>query len=122
MPLVEDHNNAIYQITAYEPHDITINGKHYFHSVILSANALITDWHPAFFDEIQVDSFKPIFELNPQLVILGTGRQFVLAPPTLLIPFYERKIGIECMNSKAACRTFMALTAENRAVVAAIII
>jgi len=122
MQLVEDHNDAKYQIKAFDRGRIQINETTYHHSLIISSTTLITDWEPSAFAELTADVFAPIFSLAPHLVILGTGNQFALPKPAVLAPFYERKIGIECMDSKAACRTFMALSAENRNVVAAILI
>jgi uncharacterized protein len=39
----------------------------------------------------------------------------------LLMCFYRRQVGVEFMNTRAACRTFNVLVSEQRRVVAALI-
>ena len=59
---------------------------------------------------------------TPELVILGSGRRLRFVPPALLRPLIERRIGVETMDTAAACRTFNILAGEGRRVVAALLI
>ena len=88
--------------------------------LLLSASTLLTDWPvntPAELAEIHL---QPIFELEPDIVLIGTGSRQVFPPPELMMAFYSRGIGVEVMNTEAACRTFNVLVSEERRVVAAL--
>jgi uncharacterized protein len=51
---------------------------------------------------------------------MGTGERQVFLAPELLMVFYRQSVGIEVMNTQAACRTFNVLVSEDRNVVAAL--
>jgi uncharacterized protein len=110
---------------------------HYIHSVsesgirvvdqicegafIVSANRLILDWPVTTPADIDARHLKQVFELEPELVLIGTGAEQVFLKPELLMEFYGRSVGIEVMTTQAACRTFNVLVSEGRKVVAAIL-
>jgi uncharacterized protein len=60
--------------------------------------------------------------MEPEVVLLGTGRKQAFPAPRLLKTFYQRGIGFEAMTTEAACRTFNVLVSEGRTAVAALII
>ena len=93
----------------------------YAGALILSAERLITDWSVAALDQISEAQLEPIFELAPEIVLLGTGAQQHFLPAELMMAFYRRGIGAEVMNTRAACRTFNVLASEDRQVVAALL-
>ncbi len=99
---------------------ICIAGQNYCQSVLLTADQLITDWPPQSFSEFKAEFLQPIFQLHPDLVLLGTGSRQHFPDASILMEFYGRGIGIEVMGSAAACRTFNVLVAESRRVVAAL--
>lgn len=122
MILTKDSNDAHFQIRSYRPGSIVVNDNAYQHSLLIAADQLITDWSPQSLLELTPEDWRIALELNPELILLGTGRQFKMPPHSLLAPIYAKKIGIECMDTGAACRTYMALVAEGRRVLAALLI
>ena len=66
--------------------------------------------------------FEPVLGLGPELVLLGTGSRQQFPDPRVLRILYEQRIGVEIMDTSAACRTFNVLVAESRAVAAALIV
>lgn len=122
MLLSEEHYNQSYQIKAYTPGEITINDTKYTDSLIVSANHLISPWHPNSLNELADNDWQAILELQPEIVLLGTGLKFIMPPDKQLAPLHQQQIGVECMDTAAACRTFMALLAEDRKVAAALLI
>lgn len=89
--------------------------------IVLSAQKVVDPWEardPASIDE---DLLEPVFALQPEVVLLGTGARQVFPPPELMMCFYRRGIGIEVMTTDAACRTFNILVGEGRRVVAALL-
>jgi uncharacterized protein len=122
MQLSPDTTQATYQIRAYQPGRIQVNATWFEHSIILAAEKLIDNWPPQNLDELQANHFTPIFELNPTIVILGSGDKLRFPPAELLMRFYAKKIGVEVMDTGAACRTYSVLASEGRKVVAALLI
>lgn len=88
--------------------------------LIISATSLVTDWDVHCVEDLHPRSFDQIFELGPEVVLLGTGRHQQFPPAELMMEFYLRGIGAEVMSTTAACRTFNVLVAEQRLVVAAL--
>jgi uncharacterized protein len=91
-------------------------------SIIVSANRLITDWPVTNPVEITVDHIRQILELEPEIVLLGTGKRQVFLDPEMLMHFYKHPVGVEIMSTRAACDTFNILVSEGRNVVAALVL
>jgi uncharacterized protein len=60
--------------------------------------------------------------MKPEIVLLGTGATFVFPDPARLAPLRDARVGVEVMDTAAACRTYNILLAEGRNVVAALIV
>lgn len=117
-----DENNAIYQIRAFKPGTIQINETTFNKSLIVSSHQLITDWPPQSASELTSQSFASIIPLKPDVLLIGTGAQLIFLPESLYGELINLGIGVEVMNTGAACRTFNALTAEDRNVIAALLL
>ncbi|MEO6431968.1 MAG: MTH938/NDUFAF3 family protein, partial [Nitrosospira sp.] len=59
---------------------------------------------------------------QPEMVLFGTGATLRFPHPTLTRTLIESRIGVEVMDTAAACRTYNILTAEGRRVAAALLI
>ena len=79
------------------------------------------DWDATNPCDLSDRQLNPIFELEPEVVLLGTGASQIFLPPELMMRFYGRGIGVEVMTTDAACRTFNVLVSEGRKVVAALL-
>lgn len=122
MILTQDSNEALFRIRAYLQGAITINENTYQRSLIISAQELITDWRPQSLQELTPEDWASVLALNPEVILLGTGQHFKMPPVSLFCPIYEKKVGIESMDTGAACRTYTALASEGRRVVAALLL
>lgn len=122
MKLTEEFGAGTYRIRAYEPGRVTINQEVLEHSVIVSADTLIRDWPPETVSELNADHMAMIADLEPEVVLLGTGDRQQFPDRYLLRDLIARGIGIEVMDSAAACRTFNVLLAEERRVVAGLLL
>jgi len=107
-------------IRSYSWEEIGIGEHSIRSSCIVTADALIANWPPATLDDLEVSHLEPIFELRPELVLLGTGAKQRFAPAGIRSTFASRGIGIEAMDLGAACRTFNILVQEERRVAAAL--
>ena len=121
MDLTLHQPDDTYFVRAFGPEGITVTDTVYRHSLVLSAEKLVKDWPVRSADALDESHLDPIFALEPEIVVLGTGAEHVFPEPKLLMKFYERGIGLEAMTTPAACRTFNVLLFENRNVVAALI-
>ena len=98
-------------------------GEHvYGGSVIVTASAIVEDWPPRDLDELTAAHLKQALDLEPEVLLLGTGRRQRFPARALLAALYEARIGHEVMDTRAACRTYNVLVGEGRSVAAALII
>jgi uncharacterized protein len=79
-------------------------------------------WPVASFDELTAAHFEAIAADAPDVVILGTGARQRFVHPRLLAALSARRIGVECMDNQAACRTYNILMGEGRKVTLALIL
>ena len=107
-------------IRAVSNQGIRIADDWYQGPLILSTSRLITDWDVTSIEKIGETLLQPVFDLAPDIVLLGTGAQQHFLPAELMMAFYRRGIGAEVMSTHAACRTFNVLAFEERRVVAAL--
>lgn len=122
MALSRDNNESLYQIRGYKPGFIQINETLLTRSLLIQKDRLILDWPPQSFEALTSSDFNILLDLKPSLVILGTGTTLRFPPLELYGELLNRGIGVEIMDTHAACRTFTILTAENRDCLAALII
>ena len=95
--------------------------ENYFHKpFIISGQRIVPDWNVACVNDIDENSLAALFELEPEVVLIGTGNTQIFLPPAMQAHFFRRMIGFEVMTTDAACRTFNVLAAEGRHVVAAL--
>ena len=117
-----DENHAQYQIRAFRPGLIQVNEKTYTRSLIISPTKLIENWIPQAISELSAHSFDIISELKPDILLIGTGSKLIFLPAEMYGELINQGIGVEIMDTSAACRTYNALSAEDRRVIAALII
>lgn len=91
-------------------------------SFIIAGDYLKREWRPQTFTDLSSDDVAELLVNDPELVLLGTGARQQFPEPSLLRPIYEAGIGIEVMDSGAACRTYNILLGEGRRVSAGIIL
>ena len=108
-------------IRAYEPGLIRVNSEDFRCDLILSAEHLVMDWEPPGVIDLTVPSLQPALDLEPEILILGTGRTLVFPEANLHGELGALGIGVEIMDTAAACRTYNVLTHDDRPVVAALI-
>lgn len=107
-------------IQSHETGQIIINQEPYTKSLVVTPDQLIPDWKPQSLEALTEADFAELIALKPNIVILGTGGKQIFPSPALYGSLLEQGIGIEIMNTPAACRTYNLLMAEGRAVAAAL--
>lgn len=108
--------------TAHGADHVMVSGERYDHSIVVLAEAVRDDWAVASFDELSEVHFDYFLALKPDVLLLGTGARQRFPHPRLYRALTDAGIGVECMNTPAACRTYNILVAEDRKVIAAILL
>ena len=88
--------------------------------VILMIDRIIADWNPPGPEALTIEHLGPALEMQPELIIIGTGSEQRFLAPRVATAILERGIGLEVMATRPACRTYNVLVAEYRRVVAAL--
>jgi len=109
-------------IQSYLPGEIHLRDQVLHTHTILSADLIIADWQPAEFDDLSIADFKPALAHQPEILLFGTGPAQRFPALSLLTEIMRAGTAIEVMQTDAACRTFNILIAENRAVMAALLV
>lgn len=122
MILSEDKNNAAYQIQFVLDDGIIINKEKHTKSLIISPDQLIPCWNPASVDTLTSEDLLLLITLNPEIILLGTGKKSVILSAKKLAPLLEKQFHMECMSTQAACRTYTILSAQGCRVAAGLII
>ena len=122
MTLTLDDNNAQYQIRAYKTGIIQVNEETFTHSIIISPEKLIAPWPPKNISDLTHEHLSIVKTLKPAVLLIGTGEKLVFPPLETYGDLINHGIGVEMMDTSAACRTYNALSAEGRNVVAALIV
>ncbi len=111
-----------YRVTGYSDRRVTVNNETLGDSFVITPFKLVKEWPPQNVTSIRPEHFSVIFDLEPDVILLGTGSKQLFPSPQLLEPIVKRGIGIEIMNTAAVCRTFNLLIAEGRHVAAGVLI
>ena len=113
---------GLHLIRRYGADGVTIGEEEIRRSCIVGATTLIRDWPPRDVASLELTHLAPLFDFKPEVVVLSTGTRQQFPSAALRAEFATRKIGIEVMEVGAACRTFNVLVAEERRVLAAILL
>jgi uncharacterized protein len=118
----EDNLDDGYIITAYDASSIQINGKNFSSGMVITQDKLVPDWEVASIEALQPEHIETIAKLKPELVLLGTGTKLVFPEVRVYAMLIQQGIGVEVMDTGAACRTYNILSGEGRRVVAGLIL
>jgi uncharacterized protein len=80
------------------------------------------DWATASIESLSMELLEAALAMEPLILLLGTGTRQVFPSAELMSQVQQRGIGLEIMDTAAACRTYNILAGENRKVVAALIL
>lgn len=102
--------------------DVSVNGQVHTSSIVVPGDAPLEAWPAANVAELTQEHFAQLVRFRPELVIFGSGPTLRFVHPSLLRPLIEAGIGMETMDTPAACRTYNILMSEGRRVLAALLI
>jgi len=123
MKLQPDKSNSL-TINAYGTGWIEVNGERFSSSLIVSSLAGSSPqvWEVRRFEDLQAADFEVLSSAGAELALFGGGARLRFANPAWLGNLSSKGIGMETMDTAAACRTYNILASEGRKVVVALLL
>jgi uncharacterized protein len=122
MKLHSDDTQQYQTVTGYHAGVVEINAQPFDYSLTVLPEVPPRPWNVTRFEELTAAHFEQIAEDKPDVVILGTGERQRFVHPRLIASLSNLRIGVESMDSQAACRTYNILMGEGRKVTLALIV
>lgn len=113
---------GVHMITAYGAGYVLVNGVRHEHSLIVLPERVIKDWQATEAKLLTGEYFSALTGMGLEILLLGTGAKLCFPHPRLVQAMAQQGIGLEAMDTFAACRTYNILAAEGRKVAAALIL
>ncbi len=121
MKLQPDQSD-VQSINGHGPGWVSVDGERITQSVIVASSGARLVWTAASFEELDERHFAQLAEVDAEIVIFGSGSRIRFPRPAWLAPLIAKRIGVETMDTAAACRTYNILAQEGRKVAAALLI
>jgi uncharacterized protein len=122
MKFQPDTASGVNLVTRHEPGRLWVGATPYMHSVLVPWEGEVLPWPAAAPEALTAAHFEQIAALRPEVVIFGSGVRLRFVSPALLQPLMALRIGIETMDTAAACRTYNVLVSEHRRALAALLL
>ncbi len=122
MKFAQDSQDEGYVITAYDDDSVSINGKPFSQSLIVATTQLNDNWNLNSIESLHTSHIEQILTLKPELIIIGTGDKLIFPDVKVYAAIIRQGIGVDFMDTGAACRTYNILMSEGRGVVAGLIL
>ncbi len=109
-------------ISGYGAGWIGVGGEKINSSVVIGSRGERFAWNCQRFEDLDARHFAQLAALRPELVIFGSGPRIRFPQGLWIKPLIDLQIGLETMDTQAACRTYNVLAGEGRTVLAALLI
>lgn len=109
-------------LTRVEPRRVWVGATMHASSLVVPWRGEVRRWSPQRFDDLAAEHFDELAESGAEVVLFGSGARLRFPAPVMLRALIARRIGVETMDTAAACRTYNVLAAEGRCVVAALLL
>ena len=110
------------RVTGYGEGFVEVNAQTYTRSLVVAPDRIVADWPPGTVGEVNEGHLETLMGMAPEILLLGTGARQRFPAPSLLASAAKAGVGIEVMDTAAACRTYNILMGEGRSVIAALLI
>jgi uncharacterized protein len=117
-----DFLDGVNTIDRYDGASLVVGAQSYNTSVVVPWTGPVAPWAPRDFASLRQADFGLLLALKPEIVLFGSGDKLRFPNPGLLRELIARRIGVESMDTAAACRTYNVLASEGRSVIAALLI
>jgi uncharacterized protein len=122
MKLHSDNTQQYQTVTGYDASGVEINAQRFNYSLLVMPEVPPRPWNVTRLEDLTPAHFEEIAKDAPDVVVLGTGERQRFVHPKLVASLSSMHVGVDCMDSQAACRTYNVLMGEGRKVTLALII
>jgi uncharacterized protein len=122
MKLHSDNTQQYQTVTGYDAGGVEINAQRFTYSLLVMPETPPRPWNVTRLEELSAAHFEEIAKDKPDVVVLGTGERQRFVHPKLVASLSALHVGVDCMDSQAACRTYNVLMGEGRRVTLALIL
>jgi uncharacterized protein len=109
-------------VTGYGLGFVEVNQARYTTPILILPEGAVQPWEIPGFAQLSFEHFLPLQHYRPEIVLLGSGARQQFPHPRLMAALAQAGMGLETMDTPAACRTYNILVAEGRKVAAALIL
>jgi uncharacterized protein len=92
------------------------------HSIVIGSHGERLEWLGVGFDQLSAELFDQLANFKPELIIFGSGGKLRFPSPALQRSLMAARIGLDTMDTLAACRTYNILAGEGRHVLGVFLI
>lgn len=121
MKLHVDNNAHLKLFTSHGEGFVAVNLEPFSGNLLVLPDRVETDWTTVGFNDLTAADFASLLGCGAEIILLGTGPRLRFPHPSLLVPLMAARIGLEVMDTGAACRTYNILASEGRKVAAALL-
>lgn len=122
MKLHLSNHSGLNIFSGYGEGYVAVNQVRYTNSMIVLPEQIVERWPVSSVAQLGMEHFDPLLAVQPEIILLGTGTTLQFPDAVLIKKILARGIGIEVMDTQAACRTYNILSVEERHVAAAIFV
>ena len=119
---IQPDNISVQSISGYGPGWISVGNEKISTSVVIGSSGERFIWNCNRFEDLTTDHFAQLAAMNTELIIFGSGDRLRFPQPAWMKSLIDKQIGIETMDTQAACRTYNILAGEGRRVAVALLI
>ena len=112
----------VQMVTGYGPGWVAVDRQQHTGSMLIGSSGFLRPWNCNNFESLTAQHFADLALLNAELIIFGSGSKLRFVHPSWLQPLMQKRIGLETMDTHAACRTYNVLAGEGRNVIAALLL
>lgn len=106
------------KIFSYSDDSFRLKDKLITSNLVISKDRLIENWPVDSYQNFALQHLDQIISWQPEVILLGTGKEPGFPNPELIAYASSKNIGLEIMDTGAACRSYNLLIDEGRNVVA----
>jgi uncharacterized protein len=110
------------RVTGTGPGWVRVNDVEHRQNLVLTPDTVHPGVAPGGFADLGAKDLAALLVHAPEIVLLGTGATQRFPRPESTRALTDAQVGVEVMDTPAACRTYNILVAEGRRVVALLLV
>ena len=101
---------------------LAIDGERFYQSLLIDWSGQRMTYLASLNDSLNSPELAALLQMQPEILLIGCGTQKMQIPPSQLARLTSQNMGVEVMDTAAACRTYNVLASENRKVAAILLL